>query len=563
MLPSTIVLAQYQAFDKSGGIISRPSRFNIFLGPNNSGKSKLLQALQRMTQKNPDEPYLIDAAGETYEIRYVATLSEDQAKTIFPPTHSSGAFGNPNWWVNVGQKVVDATLSVSLGRDSGPRVYHALLPAEYQPEDKFAELVTKKIVEDAARFNFQTPIPSGFFVAAERDVVPEMATQSETIKPNGEGVTNAIRRYLNSSDRDPSLVRNHLLADLNRMISPYYKFDEISVREHENAGLWEIYFRTAQGRDVRLSQSGSGLKTLLCLLSYVHIKHKARDKPITRGMYIIEEIENSLHPRMQRNVYQYLRDRFVGEATCSISTHSSVAIDFFQSDSDVSFYQVGQSDGVSSCRRIEAFDDKVGALDALGIKASSALLSNFVIWVEGPTDRIYINKWIRIVSGDLVREGRDYVIMFYGGKLLAHLTLDEDGEAQELIRLLKINTKCAIVIDSDKSGDNTKIRGTKRRLAAEAREHALMCWVTKGREIENFVGADFWASNFNVAKSECGQFSKIYDNIVGKMTPEKKTIRTKLELAAFVEHHAQETDFVLDWKERTLDLLKQIEKANE
>ena len=63
-----------------------------------------------MTQKNPDEPYLIDAAGETYEIRYVATLSEDQAKSIFPPTHSSGAFGNPNWWVNVGQRVVNTTL---------------------------------------------------------------------------------------------------------------------------------------------------------------------------------------------------------------------------------------------------------------------------------------------------------------------------------------------------------------------------------------------------------------------------------------------------------------------
>lgn len=563
MLPSTIVLANYQAFDGQGGTVSRPSRFNIFLGPNNSGKSKLLQALQRLTQSNSAEPYLIDASGEAYEVRYTAKLLEHQAQSLFPPTHSGGDFGYPNWWVNVGENTVDSTLSVSLRRDTGPTVYQVRLPPQYQPDKNLADLIRKRIIDNVHHGSFQTPIPSGFFVAAERDIVPERATQTEDIKPNGEGVTNAVRRYLNSSDRDPSLVRGHLLADLNRMISPYYKFDEISVREHESAGLWEIYFRTPQGREVRLSQSGSGLKTLLCLLSYIHIKHKARDKPMDRGMYIIEEIENSLHPRMQRNVYQYLRDRFIGEATCSISTHSSVAIDFFQSDADVSFYQVGQSEGVSSCRRIEAFDDKVGALDALGIKASSALLSNFVVWVEGPTDRIYINKWLRIVSEDRVREGRDYVVMFYGGKLLSHLTLDEDGEAQELIRLLKINTKCAIVIDSDKSGENTKIRGTKRRLAAEAREHALMCWVTKGREIENFVGADFWAANFNVAKADCGQFSKIYDNIAGKMTPDKKIIRTKLELAAFVEHHAQETDFVLDWRDRAIELLRQIERANE
>ena len=59
--------------------------------------------------------------------------------------------------------------------------------------------------------------------------------------------------------------------------------------------------------------------------------------------------------------------------------------------------------------------------------------ANSVIWVEGPTDRIYLNHWIQPVDPAL-KEGLHYSIMFYGGRLLSHLTAN-DPEVDEFISL--------------------------------------------------------------------------------------------------------------------------------
>ena len=46
------------------------------------------------------------------------------------------------------------------------------------------------------------------------------------------------------------------------------------------------------------------------------------------------------------------------------------------------------------------------------------LQANCVVWVEGPSDRIYLKHWIEAVTSELI-EGLHYSIMFYGGRLLS------------------------------------------------------------------------------------------------------------------------------------------------
>lgn len=46
----------------------------------------------------------------------------------------------------------------------------------------------------------------------------------------------------------------------------------------------------------------------------------------------------------------------------------------------------------------------------LGYRPSDLLQANAIIWVEGPSDRIYINHWLDQQAPDLV-EGIDYSIM--------------------------------------------------------------------------------------------------------------------------------------------------------
>ncbi len=42
--------------------------------------------------------------------------------------------------------------------------------------------------------------------------------------------------------------------------------------------------------------------------------------------------------------------------------------------------------------KVEHFLDKNSILSDIGFKASDILQANGVIWVEGPSDRIYINR---------------------------------------------------------------------------------------------------------------------------------------------------------------------------
>ena len=151
-------------------------------------------------------------------------------------------------------------------------------------------------------------------------------------------------------------------------------------------------------------------------------------------------------------------------------------------------------DGKASIvKQIENYLDKADILDDLDVKASDLLQANGIIWVEGPSDRIYIKRWLEVFGGNDVQEGRDYQFAYYGGRLLSHYSVEED--AKDLINILLINRNSAIVIDSDKRSHATSLNATKKRVISEFQEKKLFAWVTKGKEIENYVAYTFYCKN--------------------------------------------------------------------
>ncbi|MFT3955642.1 MAG: hypothetical protein QM722_15025 [Piscinibacter sp.] len=109
------------------------------------------------------------------------------------------------------------------------------------------------------------------------------------------------------------------------------------------------------------------------------------------------------------------------------------------------------------------------------------------MWVEGPSDRIYVSAWLKAVAPELV-EGLHFSIMFYGGRLLSHLTAD-DSTVNEFISLQRLNRHVAIVFDSDKRDATGVLNSTKQRIIEEIERFGGYSWVTQGREIENYVRA--------------------------------------------------------------------------
>jgi hypothetical protein len=76
--------------------------------------------------------------------------------------------------------------------------------------------------------------------------------------------------------------------------------------------------------------------------------------------------------------------------------------------------------------------------------------------------------------------------MFYGGRLLSHLSYD-DPLVDDFIRLSCLNRNACIVVDSDRKTAHSPINETKRRVVKDFQSYGCLAWVTKGRTIENYI----------------------------------------------------------------------------
>jgi len=241
-----------------------------------------------------------------------------------------------------------------------------------------------------------------------------------------------------------------------------------------------------------------------------------------------------------------------------------VVIDAFGMDENAQLIHVINDGDKSTSRTIQAYREAEQILNDLGIKASDILQSNGIIWVEGPSDRNYINKWIEILAPEL-QEGLHYSIMFYGGRLLSNLSFDFDWFNKEVIPLLRINKKAFVVLDRDGETSDTKINDTKQRITTEIGQENY--WVTKGREIENYLSNEVvskWLSQKYDCKSEFTNDSDVkFEDSIEKINQKVKYNLNKTVLSSEIAKYIDKDSLAtLDLKKNVENLIVQIKKWN-
>ncbi|MFX3625980.1 MAG: ATP-dependent nuclease [bacterium] len=308
------------------------------------------------------------------------------------------------------------------------------------------------------------------------------------------------------------------------LIDKYKKFEVFLQKVLNNPEL-EIIISANDNIQIKLGKNSNTLRNIESVGTGIHQMLILALAAVLEenSIFCIEEPEIFLHPEIQRKFIRFLINETNNQYF--ITTHSNA----FINEEGLNIFRVWHNGNSTKVEKAIDSNSKNQILDDLGYKASDILQTNYIIWVEGPSDRIYINHWLEIADNSLI-EGIHYTIMFYGGRLLSHLSAS-DEEIDDFININKINRNKAIFIDSDKRSEEDSINDTKARVTKEFGSNHFNL-VTEGREIENYLSKEELNTALkNINKEEINNYN-IYSDIfksqsINKMKLAKEVIKNQ------------------------------------
>lgn len=546
---------------------------NVLIGRNNSGKSSILDIIDFCT--NGESLHKANLHPKSIEQVGLSLYLNDEDLTLLANSNNSIHQYRKSL---LGKKILISLTNSTPNSLIFEKVFYKLFDFD---ETKIPSIIKFcKHNQDVNGFNNKTSLR----IRADRDISPEIEnnlpiTRLNDLKcaENGNGATTIIHKFINLATLDRNKVKVDLLNALNMIMKPDAVYSDIFVQQidvHPNL-LWEIYLEEASGLTIPLSKCGSGLKTIILVLINLILLPIIKNKQPSQIIYGFEELENNLHPALQRNLFSYLQNWIIdNQSTLFLTTHSNVAIDLYGNCKESQIFHIDKDKDGSKIVKVENYLNKVNILNDLDVRASDILQSNGIIWVEGPSDRIYINRWIELVSDNKLKENQHYQIMFYGGKLLSHLEASDnetisESDLSKNINLLLLNRNSAIVIDSDKKSAGEDIRDTKKRVQTEFDKLNCLCWITAGKEIENYLSTEIVqtalkeenrkpANIFNQFEKIDEYFESIVDGVGKKFTGNK--VKYANSFSELITLDNMENRF--DLKEKIILLVDEIKKWN-
>jgi AAA domain, putative AbiEii toxin, Type IV TA system len=293
--------------------------------------------------------------------------------------------------------------------------------------------------------------------------------------------------------RDGSLMERLKFVEFQKFIKETF---------HPKASHFEIVARAGDTREIsvtideeerKLHHLGDGEVGVILLLYPMFMAEHGTT-------FLIEEPENSLHPGYQRLFLEtILTHNALKDLQVFCTTHSNHLVGIATERRDVGVFRV-QKDLEGEGTRVSAIaGPAMHLLDDLGVTNNSVYLAKCSIWVEGVSDRLHLQGYLRAyfdknANEPRLREGLDYAFVEFGGSNLAHYDFSDEecsDRTPEKIAAQFVANRVFLLTDFDDE-EKQKDWAAFQQLSDE--QGHFVYRHTRLREMENLVSKDLLES---------------------------------------------------------------------
>ncbi len=547
------VFKLYEFQGNNKGAIENLSQINIFIGVNNSGKSRLLRELFLAFQPS-EEKYLKYREVETDIFDMVVVMksifsNHKKFVNIFLKKYSDFLDLNkipiPQSlsYINLEEPDFENWVSYDELRNELNTFFHyinELKKHQSEDEDMLEELI--QIIDNypLRRHSKQYYVQFIPIIRTLRYIDNIKVLHNHFIKfyfpkdklrlkedvkiSTGEHFTGTIQE-LHNSPEDKRIIKE----DFEQFLSETFFENQLVKITPMKGDDNHLRIKIGKEKEYPIHLIGDGIQSIINL-TFPMFESNNRN-----CILFIEEPEINLHPAYQRILLETIT-RFPN-LIVFFTTHSNhfldMTVDFRDKVSVYHFQKTLQEGYVKSSRQTAKFkvsnitNPNFNLLNELGVRNSSVFLANCTIWVEGITDRFYVRKYLKLYQESLKEENQQsklfqedlhFSFIEYGGNNITHwsfLDSAEKGEDYKNINVEAISGNIFLIADNDgvnEKDSNKTAKAERFKLLKNALGDRF--YSLKAREIENLVSPKILEKTLEkLDKANKIQNASIFDNL--------------------------------------------------
>ncbi|MFZ6751575.1 ATP-dependent nuclease [Undibacterium sp. Ren11W] len=539
-------LTDYQCKNDRNHDYISTRKFNLFIGVNNSGKSRLIRTLfssdKRTFEYNDNEiskniqdsilPSMLEYAkiinvnlntngaitpSEMSILLGGKPLTQEQRSSLFQRYNKAHNWSAQGIASNLG---VDSGLKMKLQDEAKSDRYKPLDDLNYRRAHFYIPILRGMRALGTSDDSYQKRTIDDYFSDPSLLQILEDPTHNDKERDNKISIVTGLHLY--------KLFTQHLLGkpEQRKAIAEYEKLlgdeffegKQVTLIPAHDSDTIEI--QIGDDPQFPIYNVGDGLQQIIIITSAAYLNKES-------SLYFIEEPEQSLHAGLIRQLASFLIEHTNHQYF--ITTHSNHLLDLIEHRDQISIHKVSKIRESEKVQITEYSDTDRSLLDELGVRPSSVYLANCTIWVEGITDRLYLHffmkAYVEKLDDDELQKSRyrgflenyHYAFIEYQGGNIAHWNFDDDDvDNSEAVGLCAIRASASAYLICD--GD-TKLKSRTKELETQLgkRFHIL-----PSKEIENILPhgvivetAKFTFNNMNSATKKDLDFSKIAGKKLG------------------------------------------------